>query len=96
MPWIVIQQHKFGRMYLCGWSKRWGAVVCANRFTAIVYPTEDDARLACAHAAARCPHFTDGRTIDWQVLPEQPQDTPDRTAARDPHTRPPSLRTIAR
>jgi len=81
MPWIVIQQHKFGRMYLCGWSKRWGAVVCANRFTAIAYPTEDDARLACAHAAACCPHFTEpapaeagGRPIDWQVMPEPPPD----------------------
>jgi hypothetical protein len=72
MPWVVIQQHKFGRMYLCGWSKRWGAVVCANRFAAIAYPTEGDARLACAHAAARCPHFTDGRPIDWQVLPDRP------------------------
>jgi hypothetical protein len=24
MAYIVIQQHKFGRMYLCGWSKRLG------------------------------------------------------------------------
>jgi hypothetical protein len=75
MPWIVIQQHKFGRMYLCGWSKRWGAVVCANRFTAIVYSTEDDARLACAHAVACCPRFTDSRPIDWQVIPERPPHT---------------------
>ena len=86
MPWIVIQQHKFGRMYLCGWSKRWGAVVCANRFRAIVYPTEEDARLGCAHAAARRPHFSEpapaeagGRTIEWQVIPERPP----RTAGSD-------------
>jgi len=30
MAYVVIQQHKFGRMYLCGWSKRWGATVCAH------------------------------------------------------------------
>jgi hypothetical protein len=47
MPYVVIQQHEFGRMYLCGWSKRWGATVSANRFIAIIYPTEDEARLAC-------------------------------------------------
>jgi len=35
MAYVVIQQHKFGRMYLCGWSKRWGATVCANRFVAM-------------------------------------------------------------
>ena len=45
MAYVVIQQHKFGRMYLCGWSKRWGAIVCANRFVAIKYPTEDEAEL---------------------------------------------------
>ena len=52
MAYVVIQQHKFGRMYLCGWSKRWGATVCANRFVAIKYPTEDEAKLArsCRHA----------------------------------------------
>src|ERR1700737_1504647 len=55
---VVIQQHKFGRMYLCGWSKRWGAIVCANRFVAIKYPTEDEAKLVRDHAAARCPNFT--------------------------------------
>src|SRR5437016_2107438 len=68
MAYVVIQQHKFGRMYLCGWSKRWGATVCANRFVAIKYPTEDEAKLARDHAATRCPNFTDGRPIDWQVL----------------------------
>lgn len=68
MAYVVIQQHKFGRMYLCGWSKRWGATVCANRFVAIKYRTEDEAKLARDHAATRCPHFTDGRPIDWQVL----------------------------
>ena len=30
MAYVVIQQHKFGRMYLCGWSKRWGAIVCGQ------------------------------------------------------------------
>src|SRR6266478_4911478 len=68
VAYVVIQQHKFGRMYLCGWSKRWGATVCANRFVAIKFPTEDEAKLARDHAATRCPHFTDGRPIDWQVL----------------------------
>ena len=68
MAYVVIQQHKFGRMYLCGWSKRWGATVCANRFVAIKFPTEDEAKLARDHAATRCPQFTDGRPIDWQVL----------------------------
>jgi hypothetical protein len=38
------------------------------RFVAIKYPTEDEAKLARDHAATRCPHFTDGRPIDWQVL----------------------------
>ena len=60
MAYVVIQQHKFGRMYLCGWSRRWGATVCANRFVAIKYPTEDEAKLARDHAATRCPHCTDG------------------------------------
>ncbi len=46
----------------------WGATVCANRFVAIKYPTEDEAKLARDHAATRCPNFTDGRPIDWQVL----------------------------
>ena len=68
MAYAVIQQHKFGRMYLCGWSKRWGATVCANRFVAIKYPTQDEAKLARDRAATRCPQFTDGRPIDWQVL----------------------------
>jgi hypothetical protein len=72
VAYVVIQQHKFGRMYLCGWSKRWGATVCANRFVAIKYPTEDDAKLARDHAATRCPNFTDGRPIDWQVLEVPP------------------------
>ena len=73
---VVIQQHKFGRMYLCGWSKRWGATVCANPVVAIEFSTEDEAKLARDHAATRCPHFTDGRPIDWQVLelpPGQPR-----------------------
>jgi len=65
MAYVVIQQHKFGRMYLCGWSKRWGATVCANRFVAIKYQTEDEAKLARDRAATRCPQFTD---VDWQVL----------------------------
>jgi hypothetical protein len=76
MAYVVIQQHKFGRMYLCGWSKRWGATVCANRFVAIKFPTEDEAKLARDHAATRCPQFTDGRPIDCQVLelpPGQPR-----------------------
>lgn len=30
--------------------------------------TEDEAELARDHAATRCPQFTDGRPIDWQVL----------------------------
>jgi len=55
MAYVVIQQHKFGRMYLCGWSKRWGATVCANRFVAIKFPTEHEARLARDHAATRMP-----------------------------------------
>jgi len=53
---------------ICGWSKRWGATVCANRFVAMKFPTEHEARLARDHAATRCPQFTDGRPIDWQVL----------------------------
>src|ERR1700739_3132535 len=57
-------QHKFGRMYLCGWSKRWGATVCANRFVAIKFPTEDEAKLARDHAATRWPNFTAGRPLD--------------------------------
>jgi len=76
MAYVVIQQHKFGRMYLCGWSKRWGATVCANRFVAIKFRTEDEAELARDHAATRCPQFTDGRPIDWQVFelpPRQPR-----------------------
>jgi hypothetical protein len=35
-----------------------------------------EARLARDHAATRCPLFTDGRPIDWQVLelpPGQPR-----------------------
>ncbi len=68
MAHVVIQRHKFGRMYFCGWSKRGGASVCANPFVAMKFPTEDEAELARAHAATRCPHFTDGRPIDWQVL----------------------------
>src|SRR6266436_3451122 len=51
-----------------GGSKHWGATLCANRFVAIKYPTEDEAKLARDHAATRCPNFTDGRPIDWQVL----------------------------
>jgi len=80
MAYVVIHQHKFGRMYLCGWSKRWGATVCANRFVAIKYPTEDEAKLARDHAATRCPNFTDGRPIDWQVLelPTAPGSLPRR------------------
>jgi hypothetical protein len=31
MAYVVIQQHKFGRMYLRGWSKRWGAIVSADK-----------------------------------------------------------------
>ena len=76
MAYVVIQQHKFGRMYLCGWSKRWGATVCANPFVAIEFSTEDEAKLARDHAATRCPLFTDGRPIDWQILelpPGQPR-----------------------
>src|SRR5260370_13558879 len=72
MAYVVIQQHKFGRMYLCGWSKRWGAIVCANRFVAIKYPTEDEAKLVRDHAATRCPNFTDGPPIDWQVIEPSP------------------------
>jgi len=80
MAYVVIQQHKFGRMYLCGWSKRWGATVCANRFVAIKFPTEDEAKLARDHAATRCPNFTDGRPTDWQVLelPAAPDGLPRR------------------
>ena len=64
MAYAVIQQHKFGRMYLCGWSKRWGATVCANRFVAMKFPTEDEAELARDHAATRCPQLpTAGRSI---------------------------------
>ena len=44
MAYVVIQQHKFGRMYLCGWSKRWGATVCAHPLIAIKFPTEDEAQ----------------------------------------------------
>jgi len=49
MAYVVIQQHKFGRMYLCGWSKRWGTTVCANPFVAIEFSTEDEAKLARDH-----------------------------------------------
>ena len=49
MAYVVIQQHKFGRMYLCGWSKRWGATVCAHPLIAIKFPTEDEAKLARDH-----------------------------------------------
>ena len=76
MAYVVIQQHKFGRIYLCGWSKRWGTTVCTNRFVAMKFPTEDEAELARDHAATRCPQFTDGRPIDWQVVelpPGQPR-----------------------
>jgi hypothetical protein len=45
-----------------------GRQVCANRFVAMKFPTEHKARLARDHAATRCPQFTDGRPIDWQVL----------------------------
>ena len=68
MAYVVIQQHKFGRMYLCGWLKRWGPAVCANSFVAMKFPTQDEARLARDNAATRCPQFTNGRPIDWQVL----------------------------
>lgn len=44
-----------------------GATVCANRFVAIKYPTEDEAKLVRDHAATRCPNFTNGRPIDWQA-----------------------------
>ena len=73
---VVIQQHEFGRMYLCGWSKRWGATVCASPFVAMKFLNEDEAKLARDHAATRCPEFTDGRPIDWQVRelpPGQPR-----------------------
>ena len=76
MPYIVTQQHEFGRMYLRAWSKRWGATVCADRFVAMNFHTENEAKLARDHAATRCPLFTDGRPIDWQILelpPGQPR-----------------------
>ena len=53
------------------------ATVCASRFVAIKFPTEDEARLARDQAATRCPQFTDGRPIDWQVL-ELPPGKPRR------------------
>ena len=62
-----------------------GATVCANRFVAIKYPTEDEAKLARDHAATRCPHFTDGRPIDWQVLELPP--TLDSLPRRDEEAR---------
>ena len=40
------------------------------------FRTEDEAELARDHAATRCPQFTDGRPIDWQVFelpPRQPR-----------------------
>ena len=62
-----------------------GATVCANRFVAIKYPTEDEAKLARDHAATRCPHFSDGRPIDWQVLELPP--TLDSLPRRDEEAR---------